>query len=78
MDVQKTIDLFNQVLKDYETVETYNIFFYSTNFNRDFNLLKTKVSDYRKKLDKIITDGAKHTQQAGITAGEKDIQAELL
>lgn len=78
MDVQKTIDLFDDVIKQYEKSETYSILFYSTNFNRDFNILKNNVTKYRERLNKIIGDGAKHTQQIGDSAREKNIQAELL
>ena len=78
MDIEKIIDVFDDILKDYEKSETYSILFYSTNFNRDFNLLRDRVVNYKSRLNKVLADGIKGTKQTRDNLREKDIQKELL
>ena len=70
MDIQKTIALFNRVLKEYEKSEVFSIFMYSTDFERDFKIMQEKSKGYKRQLDKIIADAVNTKQVRDITREE--------
>lgn len=71
--------LMEEVIKDYEKVETYYILINSENKERDFKLLESKMKEYRNRLNKVLSNERhKDTEQAGACPGESDIQKESL
>ena len=46
--------LMEDMVKEYEKVETYCILVYSTDKARDFKLMAEKMQDYRNKLNSLL------------------------
>lgn len=55
MDQIELKKLVDKLLVEYEKSEGFGILFYSTNKNRDFELLRKKVEKYKVKFDKCFT-----------------------
>lgn len=54
MDQIELKKLVDKLLVEYEKSEGFGILFYSTNKNRDFELLRKKVERYKIKFDKCF------------------------
>lgn len=61
MDYQELRKLIDKLLVEYEKSEGFGILFYSTDKNRDFELLRKKIDRYRVKFDKQFTDDRTQT-----------------
>jgi hypothetical protein len=72
MDAIGIARLLEEMIKEYEKVETYCILFYSTDHSRDFRLMQEKVNLYRARLNKLL-DGSTVVEQIGDRPGKGDI-----
>lgn len=73
--MEKTLNLFNELIKLYEKTETFNILCYSSDQGRDFRLLEAKVVEYKERLNEIIaTDGCSDSREDRVSSGKEDIQ----
>lgn len=74
MDPTKVLQVFNELVKEYEKTETYCILFYSSNHTRDFALLKSKVESYKQKINAALSNGHLHIGQVRTDLTEETVQ----
>jgi len=64
MDAIGIKQLMEELIKKYESTETYDILFYSKDFERDFKILADNVKRYRERLDVLLALNDDQSRQA--------------
>jgi hypothetical protein len=80
MEHAKLQALFDDLIKELEKSEHFGIFCYSSNFARDFGILKRKTDEYRKRFNEAMrpNDGFGKAGEIRTGTGEGNLQGELL